>query len=195
LVHVELSRFPHSARAFNLSQAELAARILEPWLRGETVELGDRSWDPKKADLVIYEGPELRPDELSMGRGWANAMRAGEDVTAKVLAETAPQARRSASQAGPPALEQFKEDVLAQCAGGRIGVHQVMWLAGTRFPQARPSERLALAEQAVWELLHQDRLRMVGEAGPVPASEWERIVLAWDTWAGTGAATVLLERI
>jgi hypothetical protein len=190
--HVQISQLPHSARAFNLHRDTLFTTVVEPWLRGDTIELGDRTWNPAKAELTVYEGRELRPDELGMGRGWSNAVRAGDDVTARVIDEARRQAEPPRAQAS--ALERFKEEVLEQCGAGRIGIHQVMWLASAEFPGSRASERLALAEQSVWELLHQHRLRMLIDGDPVPAEEWERIVLRWETWAGgPGAATVLLE--
>jgi hypothetical protein len=74
-------------------------------------------------------------------------------------------------------------------------MHQVMWLANAEYGGWRVSDRMALAEQAVWELLHQGRLRMLGADGdtPVDPSQWERIVLSWETWADPRAPSVLLE--
>jgi hypothetical protein len=189
--HVELKQFPQVARRFNMSVQELSETVLGPWSRGETLTFGEQQWTPGKAELTIYEGRELRSDEISMGRGWSSATRHGEDVTARVLSEVA-------SPTGPasaPAVAQFKEEVLAQCAGGRIGIHQVMWLANAEYAGWRVSDRLALAEQAVWELLHQHRLRMLSADGPVDPADWERIVLAWETWADPGTPTILLERL
>jgi hypothetical protein len=192
--HVRISQGLHSARAFNLTLERLSATVLEPWARGDTVELGDRTWNPAKAELAVYEGRELRPDELAMGRGWSNAARGGQDVTARVLGEA--RAKAAPARAEPSGLERFKAAVIEQCGTGRIGVHQVMWLASAEFPRSRVSERMALAEQAVWELLHQGRLRMLSDGVPVPADRWESAVLAWETWAGGyGVAPVQLEVI
>jgi hypothetical protein len=83
--HVELRRFPHSARAFNLSERELVTRVLEPWLQGEEFEFAERRWNPTRCDLQILEGERLRPDELSIGRGWQNALRSASDVTERML--------------------------------------------------------------------------------------------------------------
>jgi hypothetical protein len=83
--HVQVSRSFQRAALFNLSEAELIGRIVEPWSRGARVELGDREWDPAEADLVVLEGPELDSPELALGQGWGNASRGGRDVTAELL--------------------------------------------------------------------------------------------------------------
>jgi hypothetical protein len=186
--HVELSQHPRVARKFNLSIEELQSLIVRPWVKGESIELGEYQYVPERASLLIYEGRELRVDELSMGRGWQNAVRLGEDVTKRILTD--------AGAAGSPpksATERFKDAVLSQCGSGRIGIHQVVWLANSEYPGVRVSERLALAEQAIWELLHQRRLQLLTSAGIVPDSEWEATLLSWETWADPRAPSTLLE--
>jgi hypothetical protein len=88
--HVQVSRSFQRAALFNLSEADLIDRIVEPWSRGARVELGDREWDPVEADLVVLEGPELDAPELALGQGWGNASRTGRDVTAEVLNRSRP---------------------------------------------------------------------------------------------------------
>jgi len=188
MFHVELREGPESARAFNLSDARLEA-ILVPWRRGEVVMLGEKHFEPAESELTVYEGRELRQDEIAMGRGWSAALKTGADVTADVLAGRT----GGTGDGSPPAVVKFKEDVLAQCGYGRIGLHQVVWLAGDRYPESRISDRLALAERAVWELLHEERLRMLGGSGEVQPSGWEAALLSWDSWAGGRAPTVQLE--
>ncbi|MGN6257967.1 MAG: hypothetical protein ACTHN3_09510 [Solirubrobacterales bacterium] len=99
--HVEVTSGLRRARAFNLSGEEVRQQLLEPWLSRRAVELGDRKWDPEESELRVLEGPELSNPELSFGQGWANAERASEDVTARVLG--AAQEARGAG-AGPAAL-------------------------------------------------------------------------------------------
>jgi hypothetical protein len=99
--HVEVSTGLRHARAFNLSAGEVRQTVLDPWLSHRQVKLGDRKWDPEESQLRVLEGPELSNPELSFGQGWANAERASEDVTARVLG--AAQEARGAS-AGPAAL-------------------------------------------------------------------------------------------
>jgi hypothetical protein len=96
MYHVELRHFPHSAWRFNLDDPQLRA-IVEPWIREQAVDFGERKWSPHLAKLTILEGPKLEVAQLSMGRGWRAAQRQGEDVTERVLA-----AARHALQAAPP---------------------------------------------------------------------------------------------
>jgi hypothetical protein len=188
MFHVELRQFPHSTRAFNLSQAELHDRIVGPWLAGAEVELEDRRWSPQKAKLTIYDGPALRPEEMGLGRGWANVTRSGEDVTSHVLS--------SLRASGAPAvLEEFKNRIVDRCEGERVPLEEIMTLAGELHPDRRPSERLDLCERAVWELLHQRRLRMVSSAGPIDKDQWQGVVLGWSSWTGAGPWQPLLEAI
>jgi len=86
--HVEISGSLNHARAFNLSLEDLRRTILEPWLTGRPVELGEHEWDPRESSLRILEGPHLEMPDLSFGQGWSNAERSSEDVTRRVLERT-----------------------------------------------------------------------------------------------------------
>jgi hypothetical protein len=88
--HVEVSGGLNHARAFNLSLDELRRKILEPWLTGRPVELGEREWEPRSSKLRILEGPHLDPPELAFGQGWSNAERSAEDATRRVLEHAEP---------------------------------------------------------------------------------------------------------
>jgi hypothetical protein len=99
--HIEVSSGLQRARSFNLTTEELQRTVLEPWLSGRPVLLGDRRWDPEESELRILEGSELSNPELSFGQGWANAERGSEDVTGRIV-EAARDQRGSA--AGPAAL-------------------------------------------------------------------------------------------
>ncbi len=96
MFHVELRHFPHSAWRFNLSQQELGT-IVQPWVREQVVDMGERKWSPHLAKLTILEGPKLDVTELSMGRGWRSAQRRSEEVTQQVL-----EAAKDALQGAPP---------------------------------------------------------------------------------------------
>jgi hypothetical protein len=99
--HIEVSSGLRHARSFNLTDEELRRTVLDPWLSGRPVKLGDRKWDRDDSRLRILEGKELSNPELSFGQGWANAERVSEDVTEAVLA-TASGTRSEA--AGPAAI-------------------------------------------------------------------------------------------
>jgi hypothetical protein len=172
LFHVEVKQFPHVARSFNITPEELEAQIVGPWRRGEAVRLDDRGWAPERAKLKIYEGPRLRGDELGLGRGWANVTRTGEDVTDRLLAE--PRAADS----------DLKQLIVSELARGHVALRRVPALVSE--PGLRASGRLAAAEQAVWELLHEGRVGLTGPGGNVERGEWEATVLDWSSWAGDG---------
>src|SRR5918996_1323257 len=86
--HVEISSGLNHARAFNLSVEELRRTVLEPWLTGRSVELGEHEWEPGECSLTILEGRHLDSPDLSFGQGWSNAERAAKDVTRRVLEQT-----------------------------------------------------------------------------------------------------------
>ena len=84
--HVEISRgFRQRARAFNLDEVKLRATILDPWMQGRRILLGDKEWEPRDCKLVVLEGPELADTDLSMGRGWSNAEKTAENVTRRLI--------------------------------------------------------------------------------------------------------------
>ena len=87
--HIEVATGRQHARSFNLTEEELRRTVLEPWLAGRAVLLGDRKWTRDDAELTIYEGREMSNQDLAFGQGWANALRASEDVTATVLGDAA----------------------------------------------------------------------------------------------------------
>jgi hypothetical protein len=172
--HVELRQFPHQTRSFNLTREELDARVLGPWVSGRAVELDDRRWAPDRARLTIYEGPVLAGDQLGLGRGWANVTREGEDVTARLLAEAA----------HPPPVAELKRDLVARADGGSVPFATLVELTTERYPQARVSERLALCEQAVWELLHEGAVELTRDGVALANEEWQAALLDWGAWAG-----------
>src|SRR2546425_8084567 len=92
--HVQVRRSIHRAWLFNLGEAELR-RIVEPWSRGEAVEVGDREWVPRESTITVLAGRALDPAELAHGQGWNSAERLAEDVTERVF--------RPAARSGPAA--------------------------------------------------------------------------------------------
>jgi hypothetical protein len=174
--HIELRQFPHVARVFNLSREELDVRFARPWVGGTTIAHEDRRWAPERARLTIYEGPELPVEEMGLGRGWAQVGRSSREVTETVLAEAA-----RGAEAGS-AVQTFKA-MLQAAAVTPLTFAEVIELAGSEYPAWRASERLALAEQAVWEMLHQGGLTLSTSEGPVEQAQWQALLLRWSTWA------------
>jgi hypothetical protein len=167
--HVELRRFPHVARVFNLEAEELQARIVLPWVRGSAVEVQDRHWTPDRARLTIYEGPEVAAEDRGLGRGWSTVTRDGKNVTAQMI---------EAAGALVPRTPELKRRLVASAAP--LALTEAVALAG---PGGRPSERLAAAEQAVWELLNEGRIALERSGAQVPREEWEGLLLRWETWS------------
>jgi hypothetical protein len=211
--HVEVRHFPHVARAFNLSAEQLHARIVGRWVRDQMVELDDRRWAPERARLTIYEGPRLDPSDLGLGRGWGNVTRTGSDVTDRVLAaarselSTALPGAVAAAQspvatptpspveaptpsavAAPatPAVAALKQRLLEAVARDQVSLERVPAMATDQGLGVRASQRLAIAEEAVWELLHEGRVRLLDDGATIERDRWETVVLAWTSWsAGT----------
>ena len=184
MFHLELRQFPHVARAFNLDREQLDARFARPWASGTVVRFEDRAWNPEKGRLTVYEGPEVRPEEMGMGRGWATVTKTSSDVTETIMAEAA----RSTETRS--AVETFKA-IVRGAARTPISFSEVIGLAAAEHPGHRASECLAMAERAVWELLHQGRLAISVDGSDAAPEAWEAIVLRWETWAGGDDAPLL----
>jgi hypothetical protein len=73
---------------------------------------------------------------------------------------------------------------IGEVAGTPLGFQDVMALAAAAHPQWRASQQLELAEQAVWEMLHQGRVVMTVSGDVVARDRWQPVVLSWATWAG-----------
>jgi hypothetical protein len=201
--HVEIKQGFNSARRFNLERGELDARILAPWLAGRELELDDRRYLPARSKLKILRGRRIATAEMGLGRGWANAEKDGTYVTRAVLAEAAghdpgaapessgarPVAAAGTGAAGHAPVEAFKGAVLQLSVTEPVTLATVAQMAGARNPRARVSEQLALAERAVWELLHQGRLALYTpeDLGATPRERWQEVLLAWDSWGGPSA--------
>jgi hypothetical protein len=101
--HIEVATGRRHARSFNLTEEELGRTVLDPWLSGRPILLGDRKWKREDEDskLKILEGPELSIQDLAFSQGWANAERSASNVTTTVL-EAATEGRRT--QRGPATL-------------------------------------------------------------------------------------------
>jgi hypothetical protein len=185
--HVELKAFPHVTRAFNLDRETLDTRFVKPWAAGEMIDYDDRRWSPEKTKLTVLEGVEVSASERGLGRGWGEVTRHCRDVTEAVVAEV----HRGADARAE--VEALKEAIAEVAAGEPLGFPDVIALAIAAEPLWRASEQLSLAEQAVWELLHQQLLEMLDADGAVVEAEgWQAIVLNWPTWAGLADEPVRL---
>ena len=153
LFHLQLRRFPHSANAFNVSEARLHD-VLLAWAAGRTVEVGERHWEPAQSTITILRGPQLSPDQLAMGRGWAAARRRSEDVTARMLARSSEEAAQTpAGTRAAVAGDELASQLLALYAARALPLRDAWRMAGERRPDWYAGERLIAAEHAVRTLL------------------------------------------
>lgn len=82
--HIELSSALDQARVLNVSEGELHKGIVEPWVAGLPFGFDGRDWEPRESRLTILEGPTLEP-QAGGEAGWADALRAADDVTRRML--------------------------------------------------------------------------------------------------------------
>jgi hypothetical protein len=157
MYHLELRQFPHNTCRFNLIEQDLRA-VVEPWVREQFVEVGERKWSPHQAKLTILEGPRLDVAQLSMGRGWRAAQRQSEDVTERLLAQ-AKQADGATARAGDATATGslapaggFAEQLLSLLGVEPAALLHAWRLAAERRPELSPSESLALAESTLRSL-------------------------------------------
>jgi hypothetical protein len=80
-----------------------------------------------------------------------------------------------------PAAE-LKEAIVEVCGHVPVRLGQVVELVAAQAPRRRPSELLAIAEQAVWELLHHGRVTMSQGGALVEREQWQPVLLSWRSW-------------
>jgi hypothetical protein len=196
--HVELRQFPHVARTFNLTREELQARVLGAWVRGELVEMEERSWAPERARLTIYEGPQLKLEEMGVGRGWANVTKNSTAVTDELLTlERQAAASASAGHLAAENVAELQAEILERCALGELTFSALIELLNRQRPGWRISERIALAEQSIWELLHRGAVALV-QPGPdghqrLDREAWQPVLLRWENWSSATAPELWVE--
>ena len=159
MFHVEVHQFPHTIRRFNMTPAEIG-HLVEAWLSGRPVELGERTWLPQQSRLTILEGPRLAEHQLSMGRGWRAAQREAGDVTERILGEARAALADTAGDSSAGAGTATAAGQAGDVTGADTGVGELVALLGPdgealmsawrraaeRHPDRSPSESLSLAE-------------------------------------------------
>jgi len=196
--HVELREFPHNTHAFNLDEERLRSEVLDPFARGEIFELGGRAWVPQRTKLTVLEGAELPLHALSMNRGWNNARRKAQDVTAAVLAtlEADRPPTPAASAAGASGEAAVVRDILARCAIGPLSLATVWDRAEIAAPDGSSGDWLVLAQGAVSKLLADGRVTLRrGEEPDAPAiatDELAAVLRTREAWASDRATALFL---
>jgi hypothetical protein len=180
MFHVEIRMGMHYVREFNLDERVLWVRFLAPLMEGRTFTLEGHDYEPRTTKIVILDGPKLRADQLSMGRGWQNAKRASQDVTDVALArahelregmerELAARSIENVAAAvaaiATPALADvplalpapspsaLRERLIGRLGAGPVSAEQIAAIAESLMPASDEAVRRAACEQVVWELL------------------------------------------
>src|SRR4051794_40772586 len=96
-------------------------------------------------------------------------------------------------------FEDFKLAVVSDTLDDWLGVYEVWWQANGWYPDLPVSERLAIAERAVSELLSQRLVTLYISRTPglektaVTPSQEHDVLRAWDTWAVPDGPRAFLE--
>jgi hypothetical protein len=149
--HVEISSgFRQRGRAFNLDEGKVRREILDPWVRGRRVALGEKQFEPKDSKLVILEGPELADADLSMGRGWSNAEKLSENVTRRLVEEvTAPAAGPVVAVLADASSEADISRMLARLELSTVQWTELRtWILGEPAPAGGPGYAAVLAVES-----------------------------------------------
>jgi hypothetical protein len=160
MFHVEMRMGVHIVREFNLGEQRLWLEFLAPLMAGKDFNVEGHDFIPRQTRLKVYEGPELRPDQLGMGRGWQNVERSADDVTERVLERAREHTAAAAAAAAPttvrtssPAAELLRERLIGRLTAGPIAAEEILAIAAELLPESGEAERLGVASQAAWALL------------------------------------------
>ena len=129
------------------------------------------------------------------GFSWANVTKNCTEVTEQLLTlERQAAASGSAGNRATETVSRLQAEILERCALGELVVSELIELLSRRHPDWRVSDRIALAEQSIWQLLHQGRLTISWADGgpPIEKDAWGPVLLSWRTWSPDGAPDVLL---
>jgi hypothetical protein len=182
MFHIEMRMSGmHFVREFNLSEQRLWLEFLAPLMEGKDFTVEGHEFTPRQTRLRVYEGPELRADQLGMGRGWQNVERTATDVTVRVLARArehvaAAAEGRPAAAAGAPAasantpsthtatVDLLRERLLGRLSAGPIATQELLAIAAELMPDSDEQQRTATVSQAVWVLLERDAAQLAPSA-------------------------------
>jgi hypothetical protein len=82
---------------------------------------------------------------------------------------------------------EFKRELLADATTDTFGVYEAWWTANTWYPERPLSDRLAMFERAIRELLAAGLIMLLrNQSDPassqIPAEDYEDTLRSWDTW-------------
>jgi hypothetical protein len=195
MYHVELRETIHNTHLFNLEAEDLETRIVAPWLRGKVLDVGERKWVPDRTRLTILEGPQLSLGELGLGRGWNNAVRRGNDVTAEMIDSA--RGRLPTAAAVPLREPDYEHDLLALCASQPVSPLAAWKLADSLPGDPAPWQRLALADGTLRQLVIDGKIEFVaasGEAAALDGSAVDAALRSSEQWAGDDVTGAVVAR-
>ena len=162
MFHVEMRAGLHVMREFNLSERELWVQFLAPLMAGREFTFEGHDFIPRKTRIKVYEGPELRPDQLGMGRGWQNVERTASDVTERVLEH----ARAFAADAAEPVVDPLRERVIGRLSAGNVSLDEIEAMAADLLPGSGKSERHAATQRVALALLESGAAQLAPRLAP-----------------------------
>ena len=119
-----------------------------------------------------------------LGRGWTNAQKLSTDVSDRIAT------RAQADTGDREVVRRLQERIVGGVIGGPLALARVVTLADDLLAGHRASERLAAAEQAVWDLLHRGGAELVDGTGTtIPPDRWQGVLLRWESWSPAQATT------
>jgi hypothetical protein len=166
MFHVEMRMGTDVVRQFNLNEQGLWTRFLAPLMADRPFTLEGHEFIPRTTRINIFEGPQLRPDQLALGRGWQNAERSGNDVTEAVLARA--REHVSAAQAAPPTVpvpDALRERLIGRLTAGPVSFDEITDMATELMPASAVGEQLATAERAALDLLRNGGAQLAPPTG------------------------------
>ena len=163
MYHVEMRMGMQVVREFNLSEEQLWVTFLSPLMAGREFIFEGHEFSPRQTRLKVYEGPELRPDQLGMGRGWQNVERSADDVTERVLARAREHTAAAATAAAHdlPVAELLRERLIGRLSAGPIAAPELLAITAELMPGSSEAERREVARRAAWVLLERDVAQLV----------------------------------
>jgi len=215
--HIQLHERSNKLSRLNLSERELMLAVLDRWVRGEKVEIGEILWSPDEAQITVVEGPEVPIGGMTLGRGWPTAVRQGRQVTEEVFAKArmrmaeAEAMRASAAEAAgetQPAgagsaaadlallADSLGLELLRRLGEGEMPLQSAWRLAAERHPQMSPSGTLEVATAAITSLAQSDLVSVIRAAGgdSLPPQELAPALADVASWSSGESAQALMIR-
>ncbi len=163
MFHVEMRSGIQLVREFNLSEQRLWLEFLAPLMADREFVVAGHEFTPRKTRMKVYEGPELRSDQLGLGRAWQNVERTSQDVTERVLQRAREHTRRAlegAPDTRAASVDLLRERLAGRLSAGPIEATELLTTAAELMPDATDGERRDAVLQAAWALLERGRAQL-----------------------------------